>query len=152
MGVATVAGSRLYIGVAGAAVPSPDVSSPDVWIEIQPVSSLGDLSQTFAAITVESIGAGDSYMVKGVRSYPNFDITLNQDDTDPGQIALKAAAAATRGTLFPFKILSSDGVGEAMWQGEVFGYGPSFGGVGNLKTVKTSISVRPATVVLNPGI
>lgn len=152
MAVRTVAGSKLYIGTASGAIPSPDVTSPDFWTEIKPVSSLGDLNQTFANITVESIGDGDSYDLKGVRRYPNFEITLNQDDTDAGQIALKVAAAATRGTLFPFRIVESDGVGSVMWQGEVFGYGPSYGGVGNLKTVKTSISVRPASVVLTPGL
>ena len=86
MAVGTVAGSKLFIGISGAAIPSPDVSSPDVWIEIKPVRTLGDVDQNFAAITVESVGDGDSYDLKGVRRYPNFEITLNQDDTDPGQI------------------------------------------------------------------
>lgn len=152
MAINTVAGSKLYIGVASAAIPSPDVSSPDIWTEIKPISSLGDISQTFANITVESVGDGDSYDLKGVRRYPNFELTLNADDVDPGQVALKAASAATRGTLFPFKLLNNDGVGMVMWQGEVFGYGPSYGTVANLRTVKTSISIRPSSVVTNPGL
>jgi hypothetical protein len=152
MAVGTVAGSKMYIGVAGASILSPDVSSPDVWTEIKPIRSLGDLSQTFDGITVESVGDGDSYDLKGVRKYPNFELTLNQDDTDAGQIALKAASAAVRGTLYPFKILNQDGVGQVTWQGEVFGYGPAYGGVGDLRTVRTSISIRPATVTLVQGL
>jgi hypothetical protein len=98
------------------------------------------------------VGDGDSYDLKGVRKYPNFELTLNQDDTDAGQIALKAASAAVRGTLYPFKILNQDGVGQVTWQGEVFGYGPAYGGVGDLRTVRTSISIRPATVTLVQGL
>jgi hypothetical protein len=60
---------------------------------------------------------------------------MNKNDSDAGQIALKAASAAVRGTLYPFRIVEADGgattPGTAIWQGEVFGFGPSYGGVSN---------------------
>lgn len=149
-GVGPVSGTKLYIGAAGS-IPT----SPDLWTEIGDVSNLGDIQQMFDQIAVESLGSGDTYQLKGQRKYPNLDVVLNKNDSDTGQIALKAAAAATRGTLYPFRILESDGgatsAGYVTWQGEVFGFGPSYGGVSALRTVKTSISIRPSTVTLTLG-
>jgi hypothetical protein len=99
---------------------------------------------------VESIGSGDTYQVKGTRNLPNVDLTLNRNDSDAGQVALKAASEATRGTLYNFKIVETDG-GIALWKGEVFGYGPSYGGVNVLRTVKTSVSIRPSTLTITLG-
>lgn len=144
MAVEAVAGTKLYIGTAEA------TPSPDDWVEIGDISNLGDVSQQFASITVESVGSGDSYMIKGTRNYPDLALTLNRNDSDVGQIALKAAAGAARGTLYNFRILETD-AGFVTWQGEVFGYGPSYGGVNALKTVKTSISIRPSTVTMTLG-
>lgn len=144
-GIGPVSGTKFYIGPAGA-IPS----SPDLFVEVTDISSLGNIAQTFAAINVESIGDGDTYSIKGQRSFPDFALTLNRNDSSAGQLALKAASAATRGTLYPFKILEADG-GFAVWQGEVFGYGPSYGGVSALRTVTTSVSIRPKTLVITPS-
>jgi hypothetical protein len=140
--VGPVAGTKFFIGPAGS-IPT----SPDQFIEVGDISNLGDLSQQFDQVTIESIGSGDSYSLKGTRKNPNIDLQLNRNDADLGQIALKAAAAATRGTLYPFKILETDG-GFATWQGEVFGYGPSYGAVNTVRMVKTSVSVRPSTLTI----
>lgn len=149
-GVGPVSGTKVYIGPAG----SPP-TSPDQWIEIGDISNLGDIAQQFDQIAVESLGSGDTYQLKGQRKFPNIDIVMNRNDSDVGQIALKAASAATRGTLYPFKILESDGgavsPGTAIWQGEVFGFGPSYGGVSALRSVKTSLSIRPATITITLG-
>lgn len=139
-GVGPVSGTRFFIGPAGG-IPL----SPDLFLEVKDISSLGNLAQTFAAISVDSIGDGDTYTLKGQRSFPDFALTLNRNDSDPGQIALKAASAAIRGTLYPFKVLETDG-GFATWQGEAFGYGPSYGGASALRTVVTSVSIRPKTL------
>lgn len=143
-GVNTVAGTKLYIGPAGG-IPT----SPDLFVEIGEISSLGDIMLAFAAVTVESVGSGDSYSLKGVRSVPDFALVLNRKDSDVGQQALKAAAEATRGTLYPFKLLEVEG-GTAVWQGEVFGYGPTYGANGAIRGVKTSVSIRPSTLVITP--
>ena len=47
-------------------------------------------------------------------------------------------AAAARGTLYPFKILETDG-GVAVWRGEVFGYGPNYGGPNAIRSVVTEV-------------
>ena len=136
--VNAVAGTKLYIG------DTNTVPSPDNYIEIGDISNLGDISQQFAPVTVESVGSGYSFALKGTEQFPNFELILNRNDSDTGQIALKAASALARGTLTNFKIVETDG-GIITWAGEVFGFGPSYGGVNSLRQVKTSISIRPAS-------
>jgi hypothetical protein len=141
MGVGTVSGTKLYI-----TDPGTPVASPDPYTEIGDIASLGDIAQTFNAVTVSSIGDGDDYSLKGQRSFPNFELTLNKNPDDAGQTALKDASDDARGTLYNFKLVETDG-SKITWKGEVFGYGPSFGGPEALKQVKTSISIRPTSLV-----
>lgn len=144
--VNSVAGTKLYIGDTST-TPSPDDTA---YTEIGDISNLGDLSLQFARVTIESIGSGYSYDLKGTQNSANLELTLNRNDSDAGQQALKAASAAARGTLYNFKITETDG-GHAYWKGEVFGYGTSYGGVNAVRTVKTSVSVRPSTLVIELG-
>lgn len=144
-GVNAVAGTKLYIGT------SETIASPDDYLEIGDIKNLGDLSSQFNEIVIESLGSGYSYSVKGTQQYPNVQLVLNRNDSDTGQLALKAASAAARGTLYNFKILETDG-GIAVWKGEVFGYGTSYGGVNDVRLVKTSISVRPSTITITASV
>lgn len=141
MGVGTVSGTKLFI-----TDPGTPVASPDPWVEIKDIASLGNIAQTFNAVTVSSIGDGDDYSLKGQRSFPNFELTLNKNSDDAGQQDLKDAADDARGTLYNFKIVETDG-SSITWKGEVFGYGPNFGGPEALKQVVTSISIRPTSLV-----
>jgi len=140
--VGPVSGTLFYIGPAGAAP-----ASPDLWIAVGDINNLGDIAAQFAEIKVESIGSGDTFSLKGNRDYPNFALTMNRNDSDLGQIAIKTAAAATRGTLYPFKVVENDG-GTAIWQGEVFGYGPAYGNTSAVRMIKSSVSIRPSTLVI----
>ena len=115
-------------------------------MEIKDIASLGNIAQTFNQVTVSSIGDGDDYSLKGQRSFPNFELTLNKNSDDAGQADLKDAADDARGTLYNFKIEETDG-SSITWKGEVFGYGPNFGGPEALKQVVTSISIRPTSLV-----
>jgi hypothetical protein len=137
--VGPVAGTKFYVGTA--------TGSPDTYVEVGDISSLGDISEAFANVTVSSIGSGDDFELKGTRNFPNFAIVMNRNDSDAGQQAFKAASAAVRGTLYWFKVLDVEG-GTATWQGEVFGYGPAYGTTNQLRTVKTSVSIRPASLVI----
>lgn len=143
MGVGAVAGTKLFIGEAGASAST--LVSPDSGTEIKDIANLGNLAQAFTEIPVESVGSGYSYNLKGTENWPNFELTLNRNDEDSGQLALKAASASARGTLYPFKVQEVDG-SYAVWQGEVFGYGRNYGGVNDLKQVVTTISIRPDTI------
>lgn len=141
MGVGTVSGTKLFI-----TDPGTPVASPDPWVEIKDVASLGNIAQQFNAVTVSSVGDGDDYQLKGQRNFPNFELTLNKNNDDPGQQDLKDASEDARGTLYNFKLLETDG-SSVTWKGEVFGYGPNYGGPEALKQVVTSISIRPTSIV-----
>lgn len=140
-GVGTVAGTKFYMGT------SETIASPDDYVEIGDISNMGDIAEQYAGVTIESIGSGDSYDLKGVRKFPNFTLVMNRNDSDAGQIALKAAASAARGTLYNFKILEVDG-GTAVWKGEVFGYGPTYGSNQSVRGVKSEVSIRPDTLTI----
>jgi hypothetical protein len=144
--VGPVAGTKLYIGDTST-TPSPDDAD---YVEIGDISNLGDLSLDFAEVKIESIGSGYSYSLKGTQEAPNIQLLLNRNDSDLGQIALNAASQAARGTLYNFKIVETDG-GHAYWKGEVFGYGTSYGGVNDVRKVKTSVSVRPQYLIIQTG-
>ena len=144
-GVGLVSGTKFFIGPAGG-IPT----SPDLFVEVNDISNLGNIAQAFAAVNVDSIGDGDTYTLKGQRSFPDFALTLNRNDSDAGQLALKAASAATRGTLYPFKIMETDG-GVATWRGEVFGYGPNYGAPNAVRSVVTAVSIRPSTLTITPS-
>lgn len=151
-GVGPVSGTIFSIGPSaalGSGVPSG--TSPDTgFTPIHDISNLGNIAQTFTEIAVEAIDTGDTFQLKGQRTFPNVALTMNRNDSDPGQLAVKAASAAARGTLYWFKITETDG-GTITWQGEVFGYGPSYGGVAALRSVTTSISIRPTSFVFTPS-
>ena len=140
--VGPVAGTELFIDDPGA--------SPTFTVSIGSISNLGDLLQQFNEVKIEALDSGTTYSLKGTEEFPNISLVLNRKDDDAGQIALKAASAATRGDLYNFKILEVDG-GTSIWKGEVFGYGTAYGGVNNVRMVKTSISIRPETLTVTLG-
>jgi hypothetical protein len=100
MGVGPVAGTKFYIAQPGLPVGT--------YTEVKDIASYGDILAQFDKIKVESVGVGDSYELKGLRNFPSFDVTLNRNDQDAGQIALRTASAAPRGTLYNFKLDEGD--------------------------------------------
>lgn len=149
--VGPVSGTKFYIGPSGVlGETAPTGTSPDIWVHVGEISNLGNISQTFTEIAVESIDSGDTYQIKGQRVFPNVTLTMNRDDSDAGQLALKTASAAARNTFYHFKIVETDG-GTIVWMGEVFGYGPNYGGVAALRSVQTSVSIRPTTFIWTPS-
>jgi hypothetical protein len=148
--VGPVSGTRFAIGPTGTLGGSLP-TSPDLFVAVGDISNLGNISQTFTEIAVESISSGDTYQLKGQRTFPNVTLTMNRNDSDAGQLALKSASAAARGTLYWFEIRETDG-GRITWLGEVFGYGPSYGGVTALRSVQTSVSIRASSFTFTPSV
>lgn len=146
MTVGAVAGTKLYIGTTET---SP---SPDDWVEIKNISNLGNLMTQFAKIAVESVGDGYTRQIKGTQSVTPMDLVLNRDDTDPGQIAAKAASA-DRNSFYWFKIEENDiGSGArpttSVFKGRLYGSGSSYGGVNDLKKINTSLEVEPDSITV----
>jgi len=149
MTAGAIAGTKLYIGGTGTLVPSPDNI---LWVEVGNLSNLGVYGGTnFNKIALESIGDGYTRQLKGTQLAPSCDIVLNRDDTDLGQIALRAASA-DRNSKFNFKIEENDiGSGlnptRTVFKGRVYGYATAGGGVNDLKRINTSIEIEPDTII-----
>jgi hypothetical protein len=147
MGVGAVAGTKFYIGTAEA------VPSPDDWVEVGNIANLGDVMQQFSKIAVESVGSGYTKQLKGTISVPTMTLTLNRDDTDVGQIALKAAFAV-RNSLYNFRIVENDIVVSAtttIFTGRVYNTGSKYGGVNALKQLAVDIEIEPDSIVVTQG-
>ena len=149
MAAGAIAGTKFYIGGTGALAPSPDNV---LWVEIKNLSNLGAYGGTnFNKIALESIGDGFTRQLKGTQLAPTMDIVLNRDDTDAGQLALKASSA-DRNALYNFRVDENDiGTGanptRTIFKGRVYGYATAGGGVNDLKRINTSIEVEPDTIL-----
>jgi hypothetical protein len=145
-GAGAVAGTKIYIG------GSDVVPSPDDYVEIGQVSSLGDVGLTFSKIAIESVGSGYTFQIKGTQSAPACSMVLNRDDSDAGQ-ALVRLASVDRNTKFNFKVVENDiGTGTTAttqtFKGRVYGYGTKYGGVNAVKQVAFDIEIEPDTIVV----
>jgi hypothetical protein len=141
-----IAGTKLYIGTSEA------IPSPDDFIEVKNISNLGSFGGTnFNKIALESVGDGYTRQLKGTQLAPPMDVVLNRDDDDPGQVLMKAASA-DRNSLFWFKVEENDGPPTNItptytrFQGRVYGWVTTGGGVNDLKRINTSIEIEPDTI------
>lgn len=144
MAVGATAGTKIYISTT---------VSPDIRVEIGNVSNLGEVSLQFAKIAVEQVGSGYTKQIKGTLSAPTLQLSLNRDDTDLGQIALKAAALV-RNALYYFWIVENDIVVTATvssFSGRVYSTGTQYGGVNDLKKFRVDIEIEPDSIVTTQG-
>lgn len=148
MTAGAVAGTKLFIGGTGTLAPSPDNV---LWVEVGNIRTLGAYGGTnFNKIPLESVGSGYTKQLKGTQLAPAMDIVLNRDDTDLGQIALRAASN-DRNSLYNFKVEENDiGTGlnptRTIFKGRVYGFTTAGGGVNDIKTINTSIEPEPDTI------
>jgi len=150
MAAGAVAGTKFFIGGTGTLIPSPDNV---LWVEIKNLSNLGSYGGTnFNKIALESIGDGYTRQLKGTQLAPAMDIVFNRDDTDAGQVAVRAASA-DRNSLYNFKVEENDiGTGlnptRTVFKGRIYGYVTAGGGVNDLKRINTSIEIEPDTIIV----
>lgn len=138
--VGAVAGTKLYIGGYASVPLSSD------WVEIKEIRNLGDQGTSFSKIARESLGDGYTRQIKGTESAPTLSVEMNRDDDDPGQVALRAAAA-DRNNFYNFKIVDNDGT-VIQFKGRMFGFVRGYGGVNALKTIKGDIEVEPDSTTI----
>ena len=94
-GLQVIAGSKLYIG-SRVAYKSKAVLADftgQVWTEIGPLTTLGDLGRgEFSMATQEVINTAVTQYRKAVRGFPMMENAVLRDSSDPGQIAFYNAA------------------------------------------------------------
>lgn len=100
MGIGATAGTRLFIADPGTPVLSD-------YVEISNTVNIGDLQRMFASINVEEVGNATTYSLKGTENFPNFALTLNRNNADPGQQDLQAASE-DREVLYNFRLEEAD--------------------------------------------
>lgn len=104
-----VAGCKISIGAA-VDLPAADLLAADLtavtWIEIKGWETMGAMGDTSALITTQLIAEGRDLKMKGTRNAGQMQVNFAIMPTDPGQIALIAAAASNSN--FPIKIELND--------------------------------------------
>lgn len=149
MTVGATAGTKLYIGT------TETLASPDDFVLISDINNLGNLMQQFSKIAVEAVDSGYTRQIKGTESVPTMSLSLNRNDTDVGQIALKAAYS-DRNALYNFRIVENDiGSGTrattTFFKGRVYNKGAQYGGVNDLKKTAVDIEVEPDSITVAPA-
>lgn len=114
MSLFPVSGCKIYIGAAisdkDADFTAADFAS-QTWTEITGWSTAGSFGDTAQLITTSLIGSGRDKKQKGTSNAGSMQNVFAFDSTDPGQIALIAAAAPSQHSNFAFKVALNDAVG-----------------------------------------
>lgn len=110
MAATGVLGARLYTSataltdVEDAADAIGDFQGLTIATEIGLIESMGEFGRMFDPVTFQAVADGRTYKLKGGNNDGQFQLTIGQDLTDAGQVALKAYAEATDQNTYPFKI------------------------------------------------
>lgn len=106
-----VNGAKIYMGAAMVA-PSVDMVLADYaavsWTEIKDWTQVGAFGDTSALISTDVVSRGRTVKQKGTKNAGQMQNNFAINSTDPGQLALIAAAASTSN--FPFKVQWNDAV------------------------------------------
>ena len=99
MGIKAASGTKLYIGGVAASLSQvlADYQN-DSYIEVGEVEDLGAFGDESTEITFDSLSRGRTLKLKGTRNAGNMPVTVGDDTTDEGQIAMEAA----EGTKFDY--------------------------------------------------
>ncbi|EEZ85513.1 hypothetical protein VME_45750 [Vibrio harveyi 1DA3] len=83
-----------------------DAAESSITDEITDIQNIGDLSDTAAAVTVNSYG-GDGYTktLAGIKTFAPFDVVLNYKPIDTQHVALKAAYDAAKQVTFKISFI-----------------------------------------------
>ena len=109
MSVTGVLGARLYTSatpladVDGSADAIGDFQGLTIATEIGLIGSMSEYGRVYDVVTFQDIATGRTHKLKGANNDGQFQITIAQDLTDAGQVALKSYVAADQNT-YPFKV------------------------------------------------
>ncbi len=96
MAIFAAAGAKLFIGGPlppnfTAALTAADFIG-QTWVEVAPMEQLGTLGDNAEVITFNALGDGRTYKQKGTKNAGSFQAVAGFDASNPGQIAVIAAA------------------------------------------------------------
>lgn len=85
--MATVSKTKIFIGTS-----KPDALT-DTWTEITGITDIGEFGDKAEQVKVLTIDSGRVRKLKGARDSGQFELTVERNMADPGQSAVRAAAA-----------------------------------------------------------
>lgn len=105
MTISASSGAMLYIGSAG---ESENLSQflADTFVEVGELEDLGEFGDQSEQVTFASLADGRIRKLKGTRDAGTMPVTVGNDMTDAGQIAMEAAEAEPLN--YQFKIVLND--------------------------------------------
>lgn len=146
MSIGPTAGSKLYIGT------TETITSPDDWIEIGDIATLGDFGRVYNEIKVESVGNRNVTKFKGTRDDGNMTISLHRNALDVGQAA--AIVALDVDLDYNFKLTLNDATVALTtatyftWTGKVMSFQTKLGGPNNVVMADLMIGINSNTIVV----
>ncbi|WAJ27541.1 hypothetical protein [Antarcticirhabdus aurantiaca] len=109
-----VARTKISIGGATGTYTQTALAA-DTYVLIGRVRSVPGFGDTFQDITVEEVADGRTRHGKGTANATSMDIVCSRQDTDPGQIAMNAAAASYLSFNLKMEIPNEDGTFDVVY-------------------------------------
>ncbi len=155
MTVNAATGAKLFIGgVQTMKNPTQGDYEADSYVEVGEIENLGNFGDKSAAINFTSLSDSRVRKLKGPRDAGNMPITVGDDPTDEGQVAMTAA----EGTKFDynFKVVLNDAISEggdgsiSFFFGKVMSKERSVGTATNVIKRNFAVDINSAIIDIDP--
>ena len=92
------AGTKLYVCPDAPGAVTASGYAALSWTVVEGVESLPDIGPEANTITFDDMGTGEQVLLRGSENPGQPDVTIADDPADPGQVLIKAAFDAAKGT------------------------------------------------------
>jgi hypothetical protein len=155
-----VAGCKIFIGGVldekAADFVASDFSS-QTWVEITKWTQMGDFGDTNNPVSLQVIGESRDKDQKGTANAGDMQNVFAAIDTDPGQIALRAAAKVKANYAFQIVMNDAPAVGSAPKPGQrlfvalVMSARDGGGGANTVRSLNATLNINSNIVVVAPS-
>lgn len=142
------AGTKVYVSAAAPATFDETGYAALTWTEVKGFSNAGNIGDSMEVGNFDSLTDG-RIKYRSINDPGQIDASMADDPSDAGQIILKAAFAAGRGSsaeLVSLRIEAADGSGTYA-QSMVAGWQRAFGGAADIIMRNTTLPIKAGTVV-----
>jgi len=103
----TASGAKIFIGGVAADVDQASLEDA-TFVEVLGVENLGEFGDEHEIVTFLALGDGRTRKMKGTADAGTLELVVGRDGSDPGQVALRAAAKTK--SRYAFKVTLDDQV------------------------------------------
>ena len=155
-----VAGCKIFIGSALDEKATDFVASDftsQTWTEITKWTQMGDFGDSNASVPLQVIGEGRDKAQKGTADAGEMQNIFAAVDTDPGQIALRAAQKTKQN--YAFQIIMNDAPaagaspkpGQRLFVGLVMSARDTGGGPNTVRSLNATVKINSNIVIVPPS-